>query len=65
MLGRSQRSRVYFRKLHHALCSMRRLTSMGRSALWETSYPRYMNSSTILHCDLSIVDIAFGLSMVG
>ena len=36
-------SRVYFRKLHHAL-RMRRLTSMYRSALWLTFPSRYTNS---------------------
>ena len=43
-LGRSYSSRVYFRKLHHAL-RMRRSTSMTcRSALWLTFPPRYTNS---------------------
>ena len=42
-LGRSYNSRMYFRKLHHAL-SMRRSTSMDRLALWLTSPPRYANS---------------------
>ena len=42
-LGRSYSSRVYFRKLHHAL-RMRRSISMDRSALWLTFPPRYTNS---------------------
>ena len=42
-LGRSYSSRVYFRKLHHALC-MRRSASIDRSALWLTFPPRYTNS---------------------
>ena len=46
-LGRSYSSRVYFRKLHHAL-RMRRSTSMERPALWLTSPPRY-NSFVCLH----------------
>ena len=47
-LGRSYSSRVYFRKLHHAL-RMRRSTSMDRSALWLTSPSRYTNSFVWLY----------------
>ena len=48
-LGRSYSSKVYFRKLHHAL-RMRRSTSMDRSALWLT-FPRgiYTNSFVWLY----------------
>ena len=42
-LGRSYSSRMYFRKLHHAL-RIRRLTSTDRLALWLTWPPRYMNA---------------------
>ena len=42
-LGRSYRSRVYFRKLYHAL-RMRRSTTMDRLALWLTFPPGYTNS---------------------
>ena len=37
-LGRSYNSRVYFRKLHHAM-RMRRLTSMDRSAFFVVDVP--------------------------
>ena len=47
-LGRSYRSRVYFRKLHHTL-RMRPSTSMDRSALWWTFPPRYTNSFVWLY----------------
>ena len=47
-LGRSYSSRVYFRKLHHAL-RMRRSTSMDRSVLWLTFPPRYINSLVWLY----------------
>ena len=42
-LGRSYSSRVYFRKLHHAL-RMHRSPSMDRSALRLMFPPRYTNS---------------------
>ena len=47
-LGRSYNSRVYFRKLHHAL-RMHRLASIDRSALWLTFPPRYSNSLAWLY----------------
>ena len=47
-LGWSYCSRVYFRKLHHAL-RMRRSTSMDRSALWLMILPRYTNSFVWLY----------------
>ena len=40
MLDQLYSSRVYLRKLHHAL-RMRRSTSMDRSVLWLTFPPRY------------------------
>ena len=46
--ARSYSSRVYFRKLHHALC-LRRSTSIDRSALWLTFPPRYTNSFVWLY----------------
>ena len=47
-LGRSYSSRVYFRKLHHALRT-RRSTSMDRSALWLAFPLRYTNSFVWLY----------------
>ena len=47
-LGRSYSSRLYFRKLHHALRT-RRSTSMDRSAFWLTFPPRYTNSFVWLY----------------
>ena len=47
-LGRSCSSRVYFRKLHHAL-RMRRSISVDRSELWLTFHPRYANSFVWLY----------------
>ena len=46
--GRSYSSKVYFRKLHHAL-RVRRSTSMYRSALWLTFPPRYRNTFVWLY----------------
>ena len=45
---RSYSSRVYFRKMHHAL-RMRWSTSIVRSALWLTFPPRYTNSFVWLY----------------
>ena len=47
-LSRPYSSRVYFRKLHHAL-RMRRPTSMDRSALWLAFPPKYTNSCVWLY----------------
>ena len=47
-LGRSYSSRMYFRRLHHAL-RMCRSTSMERLTLWLTSPPRYTNSFVWLY----------------
>ena len=47
-LGWSYSSRVYFWKLHHALCR-RRAASMDRSALWLTFPPRYTKSFVWLY----------------
>ena len=47
-LGRSYSSRVYFRKLHHAL-HIRRSTSTDRSELWLTFPPRYTKSFVWLY----------------
>ena len=47
-LGQPYSSRVYLRKLLHALRT-RRSTSIDRSALWLTFPPRYTNSFVGLH----------------
>ena len=47
-LGRSYISKVYFRKLYHAL-RMRRSTSMDRSALWSMFFPRCTNEFVWLY----------------